>query len=119
MTDFPGGLASDDDPPTSHAADGGILSGGPQIDARAWGLSWIRTLVPVFWGWLLTFLATRFPELHDALGDPALLTAVSGAVAALWYGLWRWLEARLPAPVTRFLLGANTAPHYAVPAPVA
>lgn len=79
---------------------------------NAWGLSWIRTGVPILWGYLLTFLATRFPGVHDLLADPQVQAAVVGGVALAWYGLMRWLEPRLPAWLTRLVIGANTAPQY-------
>lgn len=81
---------------------------------RDWGLSWLRTVVPVAWGFLVTLIATRIPAVHDLLTNPAVYAAVDAAVTAIWYGLWRWLELHLPAWLTRFLLGANTAPVYPV-----
>jgi hypothetical protein len=79
---------------------------------RDWGLSWIRTGVPVLWGYLLTFLATRFPAIHELLGNPAIMAAVVGAVTLVWYAVVRWLEPRLPAWLTRIVIGANTPPQY-------
>jgi hypothetical protein len=79
---------------------------------RDWGLSWIRTTVPVLWGFLLTFLATRSPELYAALDNPALLAAVVGVVTVVWYSLMRWVEPHLPAWLTRFVLGSNMPPSY-------
>lgn len=76
------------------------------------GLSWIRTGVPILWGYLLTFLATRFPGLHDVLATPEVLAAVVGAVALAWYGLMRRLEQQLPPWLTRLVIGANRAPVY-------
>lgn len=79
---------------------------------KDWGLSWIRTGVPILWGYVLTFVATRVPELHALLDDPQILAAVVGAVTLVWYGLMRKIEHRLPAWLTRFVLGANAAPRY-------
>lgn len=80
---------------------------------RDWGTSWIRTAVPVLWGWLLTFLATRAPEVHELLvGNPAVLTVAVGTVTLAWYALIRRVEHLLPAWLTRLVIGANTAPQY-------
>lgn len=84
----------------------------PPTSVRDWGLSWIRTGVPILWGYVLTFLATRVPDLYALLDNPQLQAAVVGAVALAWYALMRWVEPRLPAWLTRIVLGANTAPWY-------
>ena len=75
-------------------------------------LSWTRTAVPIAWGIVLTFLATRAPAIHDLLDNQAVYAVVDGAVSLVWYGFWRWVEKHLPAWATRFVLGANTAPAY-------
>lgn len=80
--------------------------------ARDWGLSWIRTYVPVVWGFLVTFLLTRIPAVGTLLGDPHVYAAVDTAVTGVWYGVFRWLELHLPPWLTRLVLGANTAPVY-------
>lgn len=79
---------------------------------KDWGLSWIRTGVPLLWGYLLTLVATRFPDVHALLDNPQALAAVVGAVTLLWYAIMRKIEHRLPPWLTRFVLGANTAPQY-------
>lgn len=80
---------------------------------RDWGLSWVRTAVPLVWGFALTFLATRVPSLYALLVDNgAAYAVVEGAVTLAWYGMFRWLERRLPPWLTRFVLGANTSPVY-------
>lgn len=85
---------------------------------RAWGLSWIRTAVPIAWGFALTLVATRIPLLHEWLAsDPKIYAAVESGITAAWYGLFRWLERHLPPWLTRFVLGANTAPVYPVIGP--
>lgn len=83
---------------------------------RDWGLSWIRTGVPILWGYLLTFLASRAPAVHELVANPYILGAVVGAVTLAWYSVVRWLEPRLPAWLTRIVIGANTPPSYAPPA---
>ena len=84
----------------------------PPVSVKDWGLSWIRTGVPILWGYVLTFLATRIPDLYAVLNNPQVQAAVVGAVALLWYAIMRKVEHRLPAWLTRFVLGANTAPQY-------
>ena len=84
---------------------------GPQ-NVRDWGLSWIRTGVPLLWGYALTFVATLSPDIATLLSNESVYAAVAAAVTGLWYGLFRWLEKRLPPWLTRFVLGANTAPTY-------
>jgi len=84
----------------------------PPASVKDWGLSWIRTGVPLLWGYLLTLVATRFPDVHALLENPQVLAAVVGAVTLLWYAIMRKIEHRLPPWLTRFVLGANTAPQY-------
>lgn len=79
---------------------------------RDWGLSWIRTGVPVLWGYLLTFLASRAPAIHDLVDNPGVYAAVAGALTLVWYALARWVEPKLPPWLTRLVIGANTAPQY-------
>lgn len=83
---------------------------------KDWGLSWIRTGVPILWGYLLTFVAARLPEVHDLLtANPYLPGLITGLVALIWYALMRRVEHHLPAWLTRFVLGANTPPRYVEP----
>jgi hypothetical protein len=82
--------------------------------ARDWGLSWLRTAVPVAWGFIVTWIATYIPAVHGLLTRPEVYAAVDAAVTAVWYGLFRWIELHLPAWLTRFVLGANTAPVYPI-----
>lgn len=85
----------------------------PPASVKDWGLSWIRTGVPILWGYFLTFVAARLPDVHELLtANPYLPGLVTGLVALLWYGVMRKVEHRLPAWLTRFVLGANTAPQY-------
>lgn len=80
---------------------------------KDWGLSWIRTGVPILWGYFLTFVAARLPDVHDLLtANPYLPGLITGLVALAWYALMRRVEHLLPAWLTRFVLGANTAPSY-------
>lgn len=84
----------------------------PEPSVRQWGLGWIRTAVPTAWGVVLTFLASRLPALHALVDNPHVYAVIDGAVTLAWYGLFRAIEAKLPAWLTRFVLGANTAPVY-------
>lgn len=79
---------------------------------RAWGLSWLRTAVPTVWGFGITFLAAKLPALAGLIDNAAVYAVVEGGVTLAWYGLFRWIEQHLPAWLTRFVLGANTAPVY-------
>lgn len=89
-----------------------VLPFEPEKDLRQWGLGWIRTAVPVAWGFVLAFLATRFPAIHGLLDNAHVYAVIEGAITLVWYGLFRAIEHRLPAWLTRFVLGANTAPIY-------
>lgn len=87
---------------------------------RDYSLSWLRTTVPVLWGALLAFLATRFPALHALVSDnPHAYLLFEGFLTVAWYSLWRAVEKRLPAWLTTFLLGANPQPMYVKPLPTA
>lgn len=84
----------------------------PPTSLRDWGLSWIRTGVPLLWGYLLTWVATLSTAMHDLLDNPGVYAAVVGAVTLAWYALARWVEPKLPPWLTRLVIGANTAPQY-------
>lgn len=79
---------------------------------RNFGVSWLRTVVPVAWGALVTFLFSRVPELHDALVNPGVTMAVTGAIVTAWYTLFRSIENKLPPWLTAFLIGSNATPKY-------
>jgi hypothetical protein len=79
---------------------------------RNFGVSWLRTVVPTAWGALVTFLLSRAPELHDALVNPGVTMAVTGAVVTLWYSLFRAIENKLPPWLTAFVIGSNATPKY-------
>jgi len=79
---------------------------------RDWGLSWIRTGVPVLWGMVLTFLASRAPAVYELVNNPYVAALAVSLVTLAWYSLVRWVEPRLPAWLTRLVIGANTAPKY-------
>lgn len=84
----------------------------PPPSLRDWGLSWIRTGVPVLWGLLLTFLASRAPAIYELVNNPYAAGLAVGLVTLAWYSLARWVEPRLPAWLTRVIIGANTPPQY-------
>lgn len=80
-------------------------------------LSVARTIVPVLWGLVLTFLATRVPAVHGfvAAQETILLPALEAVLTSLWYVAFRWLENHLPVWLTRLVLGANSQPVYVLP----
>ncbi|MGI8313346.1 hypothetical protein [Saccharopolyspora hattusasensis] len=76
-------------------------------------VSLLRTAVPAVWSALLAYLVT--------LGTPPAVTDVVGGlyeplvwplVLAGYYALLRFIEPRLPAWLTRVLLGSTRAPSY-------
>lgn len=79
---------------------------------RDYGVSLIRTYMPLVWGWLLTWLASRAPGLRDFLDSEMVYGTAVLAVSALWYALWRLVERVLPPMLTRLVLGANRRPAY-------
>ena len=82
------------------------------VPVRDYVTSLLRTAVPAGWGFLITFLLSRFPDLHAALTAPAVTAAVTAVVMGLWYALWRKLEPHIPAFLTALLLGSNSQPRY-------
>ncbi|MCI2421519.1 hypothetical protein MOQ72_29200 [Saccharopolyspora sp. K220] len=74
--------------------------------------AWLRTVVPGLWAALITWLLSL--GLPASIGD--LLAGgeefVMAAVLAAVYAGLRWLEPRMPAWLTRILLGSNTPPTY-------
>jgi hypothetical protein len=79
---------------------------------RAWGLSWIRTATPLLWGFLLTFVGSKIPAVRGLLDNPEVYAVIDGGITLAWYAVFRRIEHHLPAWLTRFVLGANTAPVY-------
>jgi len=86
------------------------------------GASYLRTVVPVIWGsvitQLLAVLAPHLPgdvgaTLSDWLSGEAAIALVTAVVIAGWYALWRIVEPRLPDWLTRILLGSAATPTYA------
>jgi len=107
---------------------GRIESGGPTavpspsirstvlVDrVRDYGVSLLRTGVPIAWGYVLTWLVGLIPALQPVLERPevvGLSNAITFGLALGWYAVMRWIEPRLPAWLTRIVLGANAAPVY-------
>jgi len=77
-------------------------------------VSLLRTVVPVIWGsliaWLLTLVALPTPVTGFLTNQTDIVVVV--AIAG-WYAAFRWLEPRLPAWLTRIVLGSNLTPTYA------
>jgi hypothetical protein len=84
-------------------------------DPRNYFLSAARTVVPLLWGYVLTFLARLSPELAEAFSAPPVVSALTVTVAALWYLAWRRIEPHLPAWLTRLVMGADSRPVYVPP----
>ncbi|MFJ3957687.1 hypothetical protein [Arthrobacter sp. NPDC090010] len=77
----------------------------------------LRTLVPYFWGivvtWLLSILPVLEPLRDDLLAQAPVLVLVIGSVmSGLWYVLWEWLRPRLPDWLVRILMGSAKGPVY-------
>ena len=81
----------------------------------------LRTVVPSLWGSFIAWLVLLLPllaPLQDYLlsQSDVITTAVTSAVTAVvigaWYALWRWLQPRLPAWLTRAVLGSAKTPIY-------
>ena len=79
-------------------------------------VSLLRTVVPVIWGsaiaWLLTVISVPAPVGSFLTNQTDLVVVAS---ITLWYAAFRWLEPKLPAWLTRIVLGSNQTPSYAVP----
>ena len=85
-------------------------------------VSYLRTFVPIVWGYVVTFVLGHIPaakSLLDGLGidptSPLVVGGVVSVVTAAWYALMRWLEPKLPAWLTRIVLGSNSTPTYVEP----
>lgn len=78
-------------------------------------VSLLRTVVPIAWGMVITFVVGLVPALTDFV-DPATLTnwgvPITAAVTAVWYAVMRKLEPVLPAWLTVLVLGSNSTPKY-------
>lgn len=87
--------------------------------ATGFVISLLRTFVPAVWGVVLGWVLINIPQLAQLLGlqegDPAPSWLIPFVMLG-WYAVWRKLEPKLPAWLTRFVLGANTAPTYTAPA---
>lgn len=78
-------------------------------------VSQLRTWVPIAWGSLLAWAVSQVPALEPYLNAPGMVAvggALAGVLAGVWYLLWRAVEKKLPAGLTRILLGANSRPVY-------
>lgn len=78
-------------------------------------VSLLRTWVPIAWGSILAWAVSQVPALEPYLNSPGMVAvggALAGVLAGAWYLLWRAVEKKLPAGLTRILLGANSRPVY-------
>lgn len=79
-------------------------------------VSYLRTIVPVLWGSLLSATLPSLPWLPAEVvawlsGDAASLAVTALAIAA-WYSIWRYVEPHIPDWLTRLVLGSAQAPAY-------
>jgi hypothetical protein len=76
-------------------------------------ISWLRTVFPVAWSALVAWLASLcVPEfVTGALGSAGELVVLP-VVLGVVYPIVRWIEPRLPAWLTRVLLGSAQPPTY-------
>ena len=82
-------------------------------------VSLLRTAVPVAWGYVVAFALAKIPAAADFLASlgvdlnsVVVVNFVTGAATIAWYAVWRWAEPKLPAWLTRLVLGSNRAPSY-------
>jgi uncharacterized membrane protein len=83
-------------------------------------VSLLRTAVPVVWGYVVAWALAQIPAAQDFLASfgvdlnsVAVVNFVTGLATIAWYAVWRWAEPRIPAWLTRLVLGSNKAPTYA------
>jgi hypothetical protein len=84
-------------------------------------VSILRTVVPVLWGTLITYLVSLVPGVAVALApaQPIIAgwgVAIAAAITAGWYALMRKIEPKLPGWLTVIVLGSNQTPKYVDPA---
>ena len=84
-------------------------------------VSYLRTIVPIWWGALVAWALGQWPAVGDVLSaiglDPTstvVVTLVTGLAVAAWYAAWRWLEPHIPAWLVRLALGSAATPTYGV-----
>lgn len=76
-------------------------------------ISWIRTAVPAAVGIVLAWLATEFEIVLDEETRTGLVLGVAGLVTAIYHGLVRLVETRVPT--VGILLGSKQKPVYHKP----
>jgi len=80
-------------------------------------VSVLRTVVPVAWGALITYLISLVPGVAPALApaQPVIAgwgVAIAAAVTAAWYALMRKIEPKLPQWLAVIVLGSSQMPTY-------
>jgi hypothetical protein len=88
-------------------------SAGPPPSLSDEAISVIRTLVPIGWGAVASWLiglglpAGLLATVHDGV-----VVAGTALLSGAWYAGWRWLEPRIPSWLVAVVLGHVGAPTY-------
>lgn len=84
-------------------------------------VSLLRTAVPVVWGYVVAYVLANIPAAADFLASlgvdlnsVVVVNFVTGLATVAWYAVWRWAEPKIPAWLTRIVLGSNKAPTYEI-----
>lgn len=72
--------------------------------------SWIRSVVPIAVGAVLSWLAANLGVVIDEASQVGLITLFTGVLSAVYYIVVRWLETKFPQ--VGWLLGLPTQPQY-------
>lgn len=86
-------------------------------------ISWLRTIIPMGWGLLVSWLLSNvgwLPDLLDSLNidpnDPKVVAGVVFLVMTAWYSVWRWVQKKkfswMPDVVIGLALGSSADPQY-------
>lgn len=78
-------------------------------------VSYLRTVVPIGWGLVVTWLLANVPALSNFpidLNNPSVVGIVTAGAIALWYVIWRAVEKKIPNWLTSLVLGSSKQPAY-------
>jgi len=83
-------------------------------------VSYLRTIVPIAWGWVVTWILTNVSAVSDFvtnhhidLNSLVIQSFITSVAIAAWYVIWRAVEPHIPDWLTRLVLGSAKAPQYA------